>query len=442
MPEPLGLIVSIGICSSVALWLERASAAWFGGAARRRLDNLRKAVIEIARTEVQLSALVSRFEKLLMSDTSINRCTMLFSQGQRYVGTSLSLDRDRPGFAALADMGWTTPESLARRRPTPALRDLSNIIDTQCLGAIISLPKGSPTPSIVIAFGRRKDDAPYTYPEIERLQNVATLIDNMLAHARRISHTAMVARMEYLALASRGLAHDLKNLITPISSFLDHTVGVYPPSSPAGDVHSLAKCAAGVINGYLRESLFFTQKLAPHIERFAAKELIEEVRSAAEMQSKACRVEIITRSLTEGMVSADRVLLLRTLLNLVSNAIEASQPGGEVVLTVKQTVTARVRFEVADQGSGIAPEHLSQIFDPYFTTKDFGSELRGFGLGLTIAQKIVLMHGGDISVSSSPESGTLFVVEIPESHDLDRDNSERKLPGLESMSSAGSPASP
>ncbi len=75
-----------------------------------------------------------------------------------------------------------------------------------------------------------------------------------------------------------------------------------------------------------------------------------------------------------------------------------------------------VRLKVADEGCGIAPENLHRIFEPYFTTKEFGEDVRGFGLGLTICQKIVVEHGGTISVKSDVGKGTVFTVELPVAH--------------------------
>lgn len=414
LPEPVGLLLSVGACSCAALWVDRASHAWFGGSGRRKLETMRKAAIDISQSEVHVDKLIQRFEKLLQSETGAGECTILFDQRESYVGGKISFSRTRIGFAALREMGWTTPESLLRRRPTPTLVDLHEFVETNALGLMISTPKGSPAPSMIIAFGKRADESPFTYPEIERLQNLATLIDNLLARARRVAHAALIARTEYLALASRGLAHDLKNLITPVSTFLVHTDGMFPPESPAGEVHASARRATEIMTDYVRENLFFAEKLTPKIERFCITAMIEEVYASVQLQARARSVRLVQIGETAVELSADRVLLHRMLANLVANAIEASNVGGEVSVVVRPAVSGIVKFEVSDQGSGIAQEHLTRIFDPYFTTKEFGSELRGFGLGLTIAQKIVFVHGGTLSVSSRPGAGSTFFAEIPD----------------------------
>jgi signal transduction histidine kinase len=68
---------------------------------------------------------------------------------------------------------------------------------------------------------------------------------------------------------------------------------------------------------------------------------------------------------------------------------------------------------VADQGPGIPPENLNRVFDPYFTTKQFGSDIRGFGLGLTICQKIAQLHGGTVSFATDRAVGALAIFEMP-----------------------------
>lgn len=100
----------------------------------------------------------------------------------------------------------------------------------------------------------------------------------------------------------------------------------------------------------------------------------------------------------------------QVIMNLVVNAAQAMGPerGTITLRTGVQGETAII--EVADTGSGIAPETLQKIFDPFFTTKPVG---QGTGLGLSLSYGIVKKHGGDISVSSKPGFGTTFRVQLP-----------------------------
>lgn len=411
--EPFGLLLSIMLCGSAAVWLDRGSRAWFESANRRKLAEARKAAIDIGNNEVQTEMLVTRFEALLQSECNAQSCTLLFDNGEVYSGADLALAKQRPGFAALIDEGWTTPESLLRRKPTHARADLQSFVDSHTLGLLMTTPKGSPTPSLIVALGRKADESPFTYPEIERLQTLVALLDNLLARSRRAAHAALLARMEYLAVASRGLAHDLKNLITPVSTYLQHTDGLYPPESPAGEVHASAKRATQIMSDYVRENLFFAEKLSPKFERFEVAVLLEQARDAVSAPADARKITIAIMDQSRDEFVADRVLLQRLLVNLLSNAIDASPPGGVVTLSARGLRAGWIRLDVSDQGTGIPQENIARIFDPYFTTKEFGNELRGFGLGLTIAQKIALLHHGEISVSSRAGQGTTFSVDLP-----------------------------
>ena len=96
-------------------------------------------------------------------------------------------------------------------------------------------------------------------------------------------------------------------------------------------------------------------------------------------------------------------------LNLFLNARDAMPSGGWLTVTTKVTSDGYVA-EVADTGSGIPPEQLARIYDPFFTTKDIG---RGTGLGLSISYGIVQEHDGTIRCDSSVGQGTRFTLTLP-----------------------------
>lgn len=107
------------------------------------------------------------------------------------------------------------------------------------------------------------------------------------------------------------------------------------------------------------------------------------------------------------VVTCDRAQLLRVLANLIGNALRFTPPGGRITLGV-QPGDRTARFTVTDSGSGIAPEHLPLVFEPHWKAGGTGA-----GLGLFIARSIVLAHGGQIGVRSSPSTGTVFWFTIP-----------------------------
>ena len=212
---------------------------------------------------------------------------------------------------------------------------------------------------------------------------------------------------------SRGLAHDLNNLITPISSFLVHTDYRFAPGSPEHEVHAAATRSVRVMGDYVREALFFSEGLTPDCVLVELKPIFHEVclLFAARAQDRGLT---ITESVDyRAKVMVDAVLLHRLLANIVSNAIDASQAGQRITLSATPGRSGWVCLRVTDEGCGIAPEHVARVFDPYFTSKKYGDTVRGFGLGLTICQKIVQLHGGTISVHSEVGRGTTFTIDLP-----------------------------
>jgi len=111
---------------------------------------------------------------------------------------------------------------------------------------------------------------------------------------------------------------------------------------------------------------------------------------------------------------ADREKLRQCLINLASNAVKFTRQGGQVTLNAELLPGERLALRVADTGIGIAPEHVTRIFDVFYqvdgsTTREFG----GAGLGLAIVKSFALAHGGDVEVTSTPGQGSTFSLVLP-----------------------------
>jgi signal transduction histidine kinase len=109
-------------------------------------------------------------------------------------------------------------------------------------------------------------------------------------------------------------------------------------------------------------------------------------------------------------ILVDATNLELSLLNLVTNAIDAMPDGGSLRVRVLDDPPSRVHIEIHDTGHGVPTDLLPRIFDPWVSTKQPG---RGTGLGLAIARDVVSAHGGTIQVASTEGVGTTFTIDLP-----------------------------
>jgi signal transduction histidine kinase len=109
----------------------------------------------------------------------------------------------------------------------------------------------------------------------------------------------------------------------------------------------------------------------------------------------------------------DARLMRRAVINLVTNALQASPDGGRIVVRVvdePRGTEVGARLEVTDDGPGIPPSVQARIFEPFFTTKSFGT-----GLGLSIVKHVAEVHHGEVTVRSGDGQGTTFAIRLPSS---------------------------
>jgi len=159
-----------------------------------------------------------------------------------------------------------------------------------------------------------------------------------------------------------------------------------------------------VVQGFLK----FTRPEDLHLRAVDLGGVFDQIRPIVDAEAQKNRVEVVL-DLPPGLppVEGDATLLEQTFLNLALNACQAMPQGGRLTVTAQAAPARRVSIDVEDTGTGIAPEHLSKIFDLYFTTKTNGS-----GIGLSLVFRTVQLHNGEIDVQSTLGHGTRFRVHL------------------------------
>jgi hypothetical protein len=168
--------------------------------------------------------------------------------------------------------------------------------------------------------------------------------------------------------------------------------------------------AAGIVSNLLN---FSRTSGSSQFDNVEINRVLTDTLQLLEPQLRYSRIEVV-RDYESDLppVYADASKLQQVFTNLILNARDASPDGGSITLRTRAGGEA-VIIEVIDTGTGIAPEHLARIYDPFFTTKEVGS---GTGLGLTVTYGIVQEHAGHISVETrcdSAQHGTTFRITLP-----------------------------
>lgn len=220
---------------------------------------------------------------------------------------------------------------------------------------------------------------------------------------RKFASTGRIARV---------LAHEIKNPLTNISLSIDQLKFELPDPvmKDTGDLLDMIERNSKRINELINQLLDATRYTELKRVPYPINQLVEETLEQARDTIILKEIEVVKDlDKDERMVEMDVDKIKIVLFNLIINAIEAME-GKKGVLTLRTTIdNKRTCIEVADNGTGLTPEQLDKIFEPFYTSKP-----QGTGLGLTNAQGIMISHQGLLKVKSKAGVGTSFYMVFPE----------------------------
>ncbi len=238
---------------------------------------------------------------------------------------------------------------------------------------------------------------------------------------------AQSQKMQAVGQLAGGMAHDFNNLLTAMIGFSDLLLLRFKATDPAfADIMQIKQNANRAAN-LVRQLLAFSRQQTLQPRRLNVTDILAELSHLLRrLLGENMELKMIHgRDL--GMVRADQGQLEQVIINLAVNARDAMPDGGKVELrTSNVTLTGELKrgaeivpagdyalIEVEDNGSGIEPEVVDRIFDPFFSTKEVGA---GTGLGLSTVYGIVKQSGGHVFVDSKLGQGTVFSIYLPHAH--------------------------
>ncbi|MFT3926453.1 MAG: AAA family ATPase [Myxococcales bacterium] len=261
----------------------------------------------------------------------------------------------------------------------------------------------------------RGDDGAVRYA-IVAFQDISTQRAMEAQRGRLEAQLHRAQRLESIGRLAAGVAHDFKNLLTPILGYSEIVAKALPPNSlvkqQIGQVYEAAEQAALLTN----QLLTFGRQQPVEAREL---DLNQELQKFERMFSRLVRDDVeVLLQLDPALekIRADPAQLQRVVMNLGMNALDAMPQGGRLTLETAaappsvQGEAAGVALRVRDTGSGMDEETLAKIFEPFFTTKAPG---KGTGLGLPAVYGMVTQHGGTITAESHPGQGTTFEIILP-----------------------------
>jgi signal transduction histidine kinase len=318
----------------------------------------------------------------------------------------------KTGYAPLSDAGGRVVALVAAHGTAPSfatLRDFRSLLVLLALGgavlgagaAMVAAVSVTRPLQALAAAARRMGQGDLDSPlpaagaggEVETLRRT-------LEEMRR----ALRARDRERETMLAGIAHEVRNPLGAMALYagaLDQDLRGRPEAAHVGRIRQ----ELGGLSRLVEDFLDYARVRPPELEPVDGGRLADEVRELCLPLAGARGVRLVARG--AGAFPADRHLLRRAALNLVRNALEAAPPGSEVALSVEAAGSEAV-LTVLDRGAGLPAEVRARLFEPFCTTREGGT-----GLGLALARKAALAHGGTLTVGDREGGGTAARLVVP-----------------------------
>jgi len=261
------------------------------------------------------------------------------------------------------------------------------------------------TPQIAIAIENAK-----LYTKLQERMKELTESHALLSRAEKFS---------FLGNLAARLAHEIKNPMTAIGTFMQMLPQKYGDDEFRNDFYKIVMEETNRVNNLITELLDLVKEKEPYFEFNDIHDLINKMILLVSPQSKAKDIKIISRFHPDiGQVWIDSEKMKQVILNLISNALDFTPKGGIIEVTTSigpgKGGKKLINIEVKDNGVGIPQSMIEKVFEPFFTTKHKSNIHNGTGLGLFIAYQNMHLHNGTIVAKSDPDkTGTTFLLTLP-----------------------------
>jgi two-component system, NtrC family, sensor histidine kinase HydH len=239
-----------------------------------------------------------------------------------------------------------------------------------------------------------------SYKKLQDQSEQTIIIEEQLRRAEKLSTLGEMAAV---------LAHEIRNPLSSIRGTAEILRDDYQPDNPKHEFIEIQIKETERLNRVVEDFLHMARPQPANMTPCLIQDELETLVTLVTKEARERKIELVLLPTSYPVIIlADWDKLRQAFLNIIINALQATPPGGRVIIstTIHQKTFCDIRFQ--DTGSGIAIKTMERIFEPFFTTKQDGS-----GLGLTITKNIIESHHGILQIESEPAQGTTVTVRLP-----------------------------
>jgi two-component system sensor histidine kinase HydH len=249
-----------------------------------------------------------------------------------------------------------------------------------------------------------------TYAQDATVESRTAVIKDLTEKRRLEREAQRKEKLTAMGELAAGVAHEIRNPLNAVNMIAQRFEKEFRPRDDEDEYRSLARVLrseAQRVNGIVQQFLRFARPPKMSVQDISTGGLVQHLTTLFESQARSKSVALSVTCSDNTTLHIDREQMTQAFLNVLQNALHATSAGGRIDLGCVRTKDA-LKFTITDSGNGIPAEHLTKIFNLYFTTKTDGT-----GMGLAITQQIIAQHNGTIEVTSEIGKGTTFTILLP-----------------------------
>ncbi|HRE04092.1 MAG TPA: ATP-binding protein [Opitutaceae bacterium] len=420
-----GLLTYISLHDTVPLWMLFGATSVIAIAVNKllgpRLERVffdrpglsaaRESAHRIARTALTEEKLKSDLASTIGGWTETIVHVLSVDDSSEATGLHLQLSPQDPVYRALQGLGWATPERLQRERATEERSQVQAYLQAHRLGAlIVATAEGTP---LVLAVGQRISRRPFTYPEIQHLQEFAALSQLALTKVRLVEQAIHADRLATVGVLGASLAHEIRNPLYAIKAFAELLGDHYDRPEFRNQFRRMVTEELDRIDELLSQLMRMASPRKPVLVQQHLHGIIEQSLELVGHKARSHGIVVQTDfQATDDMIGTDAAYARQVLFNLCLNAIQVlvDRPDPRWIRLATRNIAAGLELTVSDNGPGIPEALRNRLFQRFQSMS-----ARGLGLGLSISREIMLSLGGGLEVDAHrPGHGAVFRLVFPQ----------------------------